>query len=405
MCRLRFRRRRPAGFTLVELLIVIVVIGILIGLLLPAIMGGVRTAKDAQVSGEINTLAQALQSFKNKYGDFPPSRIILMETGAYDTTNSTLLGAVTWLGGEQTGKTGGGASLWNGQPASLPPLQRDLTYGELAQRSLRYLRKFFPKAQYSSTSTPPSTINATNWHDFNGNGTLDTLPIYLEGHECLVFFLGGIPNNAGGGTISGMVGFGRNTANPFVGDVNAYPAGSVMAKLASSHDDPLFAFAPDRLGDEFGDGDRMPGYVDTLGIENPQRPPFYVYFSAYGNNGYDPNDVNLFDADDTLPIIKCNFGVQSTNVRESAAPNPYTGNATFSTRTPAYLNPDSFQIISSGRDRIFGAGGTYLATGTGSRLPLAGQGGTYVTVPASVPDDIRQREADNITNISKGTLE
>ena len=52
-------------------------------LLLPAINGAIRTAKKAAVSAEINQLAQALASFKSKYGDYPPSRVYLAENGDY----------------------------------------------------------------------------------------------------------------------------------------------------------------------------------------------------------------------------------------------------------------------------------------------------------------------------------
>ena len=45
---------------------------------------------------------------------------------------------------------------------------------------------------------------------------------------------------------------------------------------------------------------QIPGYLDSLG--NPtlgSRAPinFYAYFSAYGNGGYDPNDVNFTETD------------------------------------------------------------------------------------------------------------
>ena len=80
-------RHRPArvrgGFTLVELLVVIVILAVLIGLLVPAINGALRTARKAAVSSEINQLASALAAFKSKYGDYPPSRFLCGESGNY----------------------------------------------------------------------------------------------------------------------------------------------------------------------------------------------------------------------------------------------------------------------------------------------------------------------------------
>ncbi len=112
---------------------VVIVIGILIGLLLPVIAGALRTAKNAAVQAEINQLAQALANFKATYGDFPPSRVLLVENGNYTPyINST-------------------------QPvhtidANASP--NDTTVGVLAQRSLTAMRKFFPKVVFSTSGIP-----------------------------------------------------------------------------------------------------------------------------------------------------------------------------------------------------------------------------------------------------------
>src|SRR5512135_1441670 len=87
MSRPIIRLNRP-GFTMVELLVVIVVIALLLALLLPAINGAVRSARNAAVSAEINQLSQALADFKSKYGDYPPSRIMLCENGIWPTAST-----------------------------------------------------------------------------------------------------------------------------------------------------------------------------------------------------------------------------------------------------------------------------------------------------------------------------
>ena len=56
--------RGPRGFTMVELAAVILILAFLIALLLPALNGALKTAKNAAVGAEINQLAQALASFK-----------------------------------------------------------------------------------------------------------------------------------------------------------------------------------------------------------------------------------------------------------------------------------------------------------------------------------------------------
>jgi len=63
---------QQAGFTLVELLVVIAIIGILIALLVPAVGGAIRAAKNGVIALEITELAKAVERYKMEFGDYPP---------------------------------------------------------------------------------------------------------------------------------------------------------------------------------------------------------------------------------------------------------------------------------------------------------------------------------------------
>jgi len=77
------RRRlphHPAGFTLVELLVVITIIAILIGLLLPAIQKVRIMGRKAQATNEISQITNAATNFKNDWGQVPPTTFTIPTT-------------------------------------------------------------------------------------------------------------------------------------------------------------------------------------------------------------------------------------------------------------------------------------------------------------------------------------
>jgi len=61
------------GFTLVEMLVVLAIIGVLAALLLPAVMYALVKAKNTAVAIELNQLASAIEVYKNEKGDYPPN--------------------------------------------------------------------------------------------------------------------------------------------------------------------------------------------------------------------------------------------------------------------------------------------------------------------------------------------
>jgi prepilin-type N-terminal cleavage/methylation domain-containing protein len=140
-----------SGFSLVELLIVIVILGILMSLIIPAITRARTRAQEAAVAAEISQLDQAIARFKTRFGVEPPSSLTI-----------------------PTSATGWAA--------------------EDRQKVLRIWDQF-------------------DFATLGGMGAYPSAAINLNGAECLVFFLGGI--NAGSVTAPQMVGFSKNPRTPW----------------------------------------------------------------------------------------------------------------------------------------------------------------------------------------------
>jgi prepilin-type N-terminal cleavage/methylation domain-containing protein len=75
------------AFTLVEMLMVIAIIGLLAGLLVGLAPGAARKKRDALVEAQKQALITMIESYKEKYGSYPPCNGYMPIAGPQDTAN------------------------------------------------------------------------------------------------------------------------------------------------------------------------------------------------------------------------------------------------------------------------------------------------------------------------------
>ena len=154
--------RVQRGFTLVELLVVITIIGVLVGLTVPAVIGVRGAFERAAVKFEVQGLHDAINNYRGKHGDYPPDgsswtiterhlrkvfpNILSTELALINPANGTQMDAaealVFFLGGfssdSQRPFTGAGGPLLNVGTMAAPVYRynpsRDNSYYEFKDR-------------------------------------------------------------------------------------------------------------------------------------------------------------------------------------------------------------------------------------------------------------------------------
>lgn len=346
---------RRGAFTIIELMIVVVIIGILVGLTAPALMRAFGTARDTQVRTEISQLETAINNFKTTYGAEPPSRIVLCEA------------AVDWDPASTTYRLSGDTSPFAKSRAQI-------------SQSRAIIRRIWPQFDFGMA------------RDLNNDGDSTDGPIVLNASQCLVFFLGGGRDAAGG-----LVGFAKNPTNPFA--------------TGGGREGPFFEFKLDRV---VGAAGTYPGYLDPL----PGQTRPYLFFSSYEGRGYQPlgadgrpgvagvdddgnGSTDFLDSPTNTIFDPLEVGFAGSD-DESPVGGPssvYLAAVSGAVSTPH--KPQSFQIISAGNDTKYGTGG--LFEGNKQKASLATRRPASTT---GIDGDLVQgvAEYDNITNIHGGRL-
>jgi prepilin-type N-terminal cleavage/methylation domain-containing protein len=88
------RQSIQTGFTLVELLVVISIIGILAGLMTVAIPKAMEGGKKAKAKGELNSIVAAVKAYKQEYGRWPGSVTATNDTTFEGENSKPLLSAL-----------------------------------------------------------------------------------------------------------------------------------------------------------------------------------------------------------------------------------------------------------------------------------------------------------------------
>ena len=213
------RRWKSRGFTLVELLTVIVIIGILIALISAATITARARAREAAIYTQIKQLEAALMEYKNQFGEFPPD-------------------------------------------FSGPNRNLDIE---------RHIRRRWPRFRVD-----PSVVNSpTPLYDTlklrlanEYNIDLDA----LDARSALVFWLGGLPDIKPGdpflqpGSVYKPVGFHADEANP--------------VQRGEPRTGSLFEFDPTKIAWTGSPISVMTYVPDTRIVSDSNQPPSVVYFRS-----------------------------------------------------------------------------------------------------------------------------
>jgi len=351
---------RRSGFTLVEVLVVIMIIALLAGLLTPAVMKSMSSSRAAAVKAEIELLNTALMNYKNEYGSFPPSDMRGLWNGSSANTTHPVYKHLQRIFPRINEPTTGGAASPYFWMAQMSP----------AQAMVFWLQGFFDDPQYPLTNG--STLTASMPRA--GTSTANRKKLFDFDESRLYAAMGGVVTPAG------------NTGGYW--NISGSPIAPPSPQSFDTRNNASTAFARD-----------YPVYFPNQASAGLP----YVYFSSGGYSTPPTGSVSFSIGPGLSPDLY--YTAISRNGNNSAIA-PYFDSANCSilvAMTPQFswaqlhMNPDTFQLIAAGADGTYG-GAVAGFPADAAFLINSTSHGTFTSVKNALGHE------DNITNFANGRL-
>jgi prepilin-type N-terminal cleavage/methylation domain-containing protein len=281
------------GFTLVELLTVMVIIGLLMGMISVAVIAARARAKIAATGIEIAGLESALHDYRARFNEYPPD-FAFVRTGGPGSTSTMAKAAV-----------------------------------------VQHLSRMFPRFVIPGTNPNAQWSNLYSMVYSSTRLNINQ----LDPATALVFWLGGVPerNSSTGQATGRLMGFSANPSNPF-------------DSTTASRIGPFFDFDATRLEATSSGWLR---YKPSYGA-GPSGPP-YVYFRSpyYYMNGNQIEPCTWPRVTPSYGAEQEELGTSQTSRVRPVSVRPYYNWSTDG-KVRVWYNPTGIQILCAGADNRYG---------------------------------------------------
>ncbi|WP_417732940.1 type II secretion system protein [Rosistilla oblonga] len=341
-----------AAFTLIEILVAVTIIALLMGLLTPAVMSVMGNAREAAMKSEVDGIALAIESYRDKYGEYPP-----------DCSDKDLV--------------------------------------------IRHFRTIYPQIAITELQLLDNMLLQGGTFSAHNISRAEALVFVLGGYSSN-------PQNPLTGDGGPFEFIGSDPTDITHYQYNISRTNSLfdfdITQLSITPWDPASTSAPTPTSKTTSsdDADIFPVYSP------PNKIAPYVYFDSR-TYGWLP-DVGQFNSFPNTSATSVVGYVRPLKIKNGQPASGSTyGTAAAASKAWDFANPKSFQVIAAGRDDQFGSAHTqsgypvYFISGTGEAMvadpDAAGPNDTLIASVSNFQASSDNSVADNITNFSTRTLE